>query len=109
MAELRWSTVAEGQNPTGMGDVPELPPADQTAAPSVASLEGIVSGGRPTAGRIVGTPGAPKGRPEGLPFMRDGARSHYRSRLPGPLSDPWDRDPVQTAEPKNGIPSPGDP
>jgi hypothetical protein len=43
MAELRWSTVAEGQNPTGMGDVPELPPADQTAAPSVASLEGLTS------------------------------------------------------------------
>jgi hypothetical protein len=43
MAELRWSTVAEGQNPTGMGDVPGLPPADQTAATSIASLEGLTS------------------------------------------------------------------
>jgi len=43
MAELRWRTVAEGQNPTGMGDVPGLPPADQIAAEVMASLEGLTS------------------------------------------------------------------
>jgi NAD(P)-dependent dehydrogenase (short-subunit alcohol dehydrogenase family) len=41
MAELRWRTVAEGQNPTGMGNVPGLPPADQIAAEVLASVEGL--------------------------------------------------------------------
>jgi hypothetical protein len=33
--------VAEGQNPTGMGNVPGLPPADQIAAEVLASVEGL--------------------------------------------------------------------
>lgn len=43
LAELRWRTVAEGQNPAGMGDVPGLPPAEQIAAEVMASLEGLTS------------------------------------------------------------------
>jgi NAD(P)-dependent dehydrogenase (short-subunit alcohol dehydrogenase family) len=41
MAELRWRTVAEGQNPTGLPDVPGLPPSAQIAAEVAASLEGL--------------------------------------------------------------------
>ena len=41
LAERRWQSVAEGLNPTGMGDVPGLPPADQIAAEVLASLEGL--------------------------------------------------------------------
>jgi NAD(P)-dependent dehydrogenase (short-subunit alcohol dehydrogenase family) len=43
LAERRWQSVAEGLNPTGMGDVPGLPPADQIAAEVLASLEGLTS------------------------------------------------------------------
>ena len=43
LAELRWRTVAEGQNPTGMGDVPGLPPAEQIAAEVLASFEGLAA------------------------------------------------------------------
>ena len=60
-------------------------------------------------GVMAGTSDALKGRPEGLPFIRDGRGSHYRARRSGPTPCPWDRNLVQTAEPKNGIPSPGAP
>ena len=43
IAERRWQTVVEGQNPIGMGDVPGLPPADQITAEVMASLEGLTS------------------------------------------------------------------
>jgi len=43
LAELRWRSVAEGLNPTGMGDVPGLPPSEQIAAEVVAALEGLSS------------------------------------------------------------------
>ena len=38
MAELRWRTIAEGQNPAGLADVPGLPPSEQIAAEVAASL-----------------------------------------------------------------------
>jgi len=38
MAELRWATVVDGRNPSGMGDVPGLPPSDQISAEVLASL-----------------------------------------------------------------------
>ncbi len=43
VAELRWRTIAEGQNPTGLGDVPGLPPSDQIAAEVAAVLGGLGS------------------------------------------------------------------
>ena len=43
MAELRWRTVAEGQNPFGTGEVPGLPPADQITAEVIASCDGLTS------------------------------------------------------------------
>ena len=43
LAELRWQSVAEGQNPTGMGDVPGLPSTEQIAAEVLASLEGLTT------------------------------------------------------------------
>ena len=43
LAELRWRAVAEGLNPTGIGDVPGLPPAEQIAAEVMASLQGLPS------------------------------------------------------------------
>jgi NAD(P)-dependent dehydrogenase (short-subunit alcohol dehydrogenase family) len=41
MAEVRWATVVEGRNPTGMGDVPGLPPSAQISSEVLASLEGL--------------------------------------------------------------------
>ena len=43
LAELRWRSVAEGLNPSGMGDVPGLPPSEQIAAEVVEALEGLTS------------------------------------------------------------------
>jgi NAD(P)-dependent dehydrogenase (short-subunit alcohol dehydrogenase family) len=43
LAELRWRSVAEGLNPTGVGDVPGLPPSEQIAAEVVAALESLTS------------------------------------------------------------------
>jgi NAD(P)-dependent dehydrogenase (short-subunit alcohol dehydrogenase family) len=43
MAERRWHSVAEGLNPSGLGDVPGLPPAEQIAAEVAATLEGLPS------------------------------------------------------------------
>jgi len=43
MAELRWRTIVEGQNPAGLPDVPGLPPSEQIAAEVAASLEGLTS------------------------------------------------------------------
>ena len=44
VAELRWRTIAEGQNPsTDLGDIPGLPPADQLIAEIAATLEGLDS------------------------------------------------------------------
>jgi NAD(P)-dependent dehydrogenase (short-subunit alcohol dehydrogenase family) len=37
-AELRWRTIAEGQNPTLLSDVPGLPPAEQLMREVIASL-----------------------------------------------------------------------
>jgi NAD(P)-dependent dehydrogenase (short-subunit alcohol dehydrogenase family) len=43
VAELRWRTIVEGQNPAGLADVPGLPPSEQIAAEVAASLEGLTS------------------------------------------------------------------
>jgi len=43
MAELRWRTIAEGQNPAGLADVPGLPPSEQIAAEVAASFGGLTS------------------------------------------------------------------
>jgi NAD(P)-dependent dehydrogenase (short-subunit alcohol dehydrogenase family) len=37
-AELRWRTIAEGQNPTLLADLPGLPPAEQLMGEVIASL-----------------------------------------------------------------------
>ena len=43
LAELRWRTIVEGQNPAGLPDVPGLPPSEQIAAEVAASLGGLTS------------------------------------------------------------------
>ncbi len=39
-AELRWHTIAEGRNPSGLAEVPGLPPPDEIAAEVAAALAG---------------------------------------------------------------------
>jgi len=43
VAELRWRTIVEGQNPAGLADVPGLPPSEQIAAEVAAALGDLSS------------------------------------------------------------------